>query len=333
MKQLLWLCAPMCLFACLDVEAGDPDDTDIDESEITVIGPVVPGPVGPTLPPVQLAPSHNRMIWRDLAGVNGELWIVNDLGGVNARTAFSFANREVLGVAGDRVLWRNGANAEMRSFDDNGVLGTTVFAVTNPDPARFEPRSIALATNFCWSKASQDYYVLWDDMFNNEVAIQLIDNTGFQRRVNFVRKPLNSTPALWFGIAGDGFEELMMRSGFTQFDGWLFRAAWSTANANFVVTPTAKSVKSRTAHQPTHTGRVVASSLFFRGTWDQMLFTELDAQLRPTNRAKLELYQTTGLMPPVTNSILAGNPPVVYSYTGAAGQHSRAFAGNPNLCQ
>lgn len=323
MKHPSLLLVPLWLFACADLEATEHALEAEAASEI-----VLPPPV-PVPPP--LVPSHNRLLWRNLSGVDGELWIVNDLGNAGARTAFSFAGRELLGTAGDRILWRNGANAELRVFDDSGVLGTTTYSVANPNPARFVPRSIALATNACWSKTSQDYYVLWDDTLNDEVAIQLIDNTGFQRRVDFVNKPVRNMPALWFGIAADGFEQLMLRSGVR--DGFLFRVSWSsTPPTGWVITPTAKAVKSRPGHEPHSTGRVVASSIFFRGTWDQVLFIELNAALQPTPNAKLELYQPTTNMPPLLNPILSGNPPVVYTYTGTSGLYAQTFTGNPNLC-
>ena len=321
MRLLLCTVASLSLISCVaEVDQLDEGSLDEETSELTL---------PPTPPPVMLS-SHNRMLWRDLNGNNGELWLVNDRGSVNIKTPLTFSNREVLGVAGNRVLWRNGGNAEMRSFDDNGVLGTTVFPITNPNAGRFVPRSISLATNACWSPSVQNYYILWDDTANDEVAIQLVDQAGAQRRVDFVRKPLNNMPALWFCIAADGYEELMLRSGLST--GFLFRVSWSSAvPTGWVVTPTAKAAKSRTGHQPVNTGRVVSSFTFWPGTFDQVLFTQLSSG-SPTNNAVLELYQPTTGMPPLLNTVLSGSPPIVYTYTGPIGQFAYAFTGNPKTC-
>jgi hypothetical protein len=309
------------LIGCID----GPDELAFDEdtSELAIVNPP-PSGGGPVL----LA-SHNRMLWRDYYGGNGELWVVNDTGTVRSRTAFSIPDREALGVAGNRALWRNGtAGAEMRSFDDNGVIGTTVYTIPNPNPARYTPRSIALATASCWSPAAQNYYILWDDVDRNEVAIQLVDQTGVERRFDVARKPSANMPAMWFGIAADGFEQLMLRSGST---GNLFRATWNTVPTGWVISPTLKAAKSRPTHVPANTGRLVSSSTFWGGTWDQMLFVELSSGT-PTNNAVVEVYQPTANMPPLLNHIIAGNPPVISRYTGATGQFAWAYSANPKLC-
>jgi hypothetical protein len=48
----------------------------------------------------------------------------------------------------------------------------------------------------------------------------------------------------------------------------------------------------------------------------------------PTNSAVLELYQPTANTPPVVSSILAGNPPIIYAYTGPANQFAYVSTGN-----
>ena len=180
----------LVLFAAAAVACGPLPDDERDGPQSTrsaqSLTSISINPINPNLPKLSL-PTTDVMTWNAWGTGRGAHWRLSDYGVVRVRTALTHPRGwNLVGVAGDRVLWASGSGgAELWTIDSNNQRVATH---TLPSPGSgYSAVGLAQASPLAWNcyrtGAEQNYYVAWDAIPDAESregrwAVQLVAGDG-----------------------------------------------------------------------------------------------------------------------------------------------------------